>query len=334
MTMSLSSLLTAPIDVGEPDVSGPLAVFPLFGPQPRLAYRSFAQACQAGAVVRELPGGASVRDVLVENGSDQPLLLYEGEEVIGAQQNRTFDVAVLVLAGAKLQVPVSCVEAGRWDGSRHAERFAPAPQTAYPELRRAKHVQAAAAAAVGREARADQGAVWEEVASKSYRHSVASATSAMSDIYDSRGDRLAEMQDAMRLRERQCGALVAIGGRFQVVDWVSRPDVYASLHGPLVRGYALDALEAADSPVPDAADARGLMELALGAPTRREPAVGAGERVRFAEGEVVGSALSAEDELVQLTAFAGASTAPPPPGAASARAARVRRPSRRRPPQA
>lgn len=328
---ALASLLAGPVEVGAPDVSGPLAVFPLFGPEPRLAYRSFAQACQAGVVVRELPGGASVRDVLVENGSDQPVLLYEGEEVIGAQQNRTFDVAILVLAGSKLQVPVSCVEAGRWDGARHGESFAPAPQAAYPELRRAKHVQAAAAAAVGREARADQGAVWEEVAAKSYRHSVASVTSAMSDIYDSRGDRLAEMEDGVRLRDGQRGALVAIGGRFEVIDWVSRPDVFASLHGPLLRGYALDALEASPGPVPGEADARGLVDLALGARTRREPAVGAGERMRFAEGDVVGSALAADGELVQLTAFAG----PRPPAApGSVRAARVRRPSGRRPRQA
>ena len=35
-------------------------------------------------------------------------------------------------------IPVSCVEHGRWDSSRPAERFVPAPQAAYPELRRAK----------------------------------------------------------------------------------------------------------------------------------------------------------------------------------------------------
>jgi hypothetical protein len=59
-----------------------------------------------------------------------------GEEVLGAQQNRTFDVSVLVAATSALRVPVSCVEAGRWDGGRHDEALALAPQTANPRLRR------------------------------------------------------------------------------------------------------------------------------------------------------------------------------------------------------
>ena len=47
----------------------------------------------------------------------------------------------------------------------------------------------------------------------------------------------------MNRRDGQLGALVAIGGRFSVLDWVGRADVFAALHGPLVQGYALDALE-------------------------------------------------------------------------------------------
>ena len=70
-------------------------------------------------------GAASVRALVIENPTDLPLLVYEGEEVLGAQQNRTFDDSVLVASGEKLRVDVSCVEAGRWDGSRR-ERATPA----------------------------------------------------------------------------------------------------------------------------------------------------------------------------------------------------------------
>jgi hypothetical protein len=142
--------------LGEPQVAGPLAVFPVFGPDPRLQYRAFSQAMGLGALVKELDSGASVRELLVENPTDQPVLIFEGEEVLGAQQNRTFDVSVLVGAGARARVPVSCVEAGRWDGTRHAERFEPAPQTADPGLRRVKRLRSNHAAAAGLPAVADQ----------------------------------------------------------------------------------------------------------------------------------------------------------------------------------
>src|SRR3954447_2293164 len=97
--------LAEPLRVGAPDVHGPLAVFPLFGPPPRLDYLSFAQAASAGVAIKELETMASVNDLLVINPLDEPVLLYEGEEVLGAQQNRTFDVSVLVAAHAQLEVP-------------------------------------------------------------------------------------------------------------------------------------------------------------------------------------------------------------------------------------
>src|SRR3954469_8683629 len=124
---ALQDHLAEPLSVGDPDVHGPLAVFPLFGPPPRLEYLPFAQAAALGVSIKELEGIASVNDLVVINPLDKPVLLYEGEEVLGAQQNRTFDVSVLVPARSHLQVPVSCVEQRRWDGRRHGEAFTPAP---------------------------------------------------------------------------------------------------------------------------------------------------------------------------------------------------------------
>ncbi len=245
-TTTIRDHLSEPIRVEAPDVAGPLAVFPLFGPEPSEQYLSLAKGRALGVKIGEDDRGASVRDIVVQNGAETPVLLYEGEEVLGAQQNRTFDVSVLVPEKEQLRVPVSCVEAGRWDGSRHAEDFTPAPQHAYPELRRMKNRQAREAVMQGREARAVQSAVWDNVASKSDAHDVSSPTGAMHDIYETHRGRLAELSGAMRLREGQCGALVAIGGRFAVLDYVGRADVFADLFGPLVQGYALDALEAGD----------------------------------------------------------------------------------------
>jgi len=111
----------------------------LFGPPPVAEYVAFADGVARGLLVKELEDGASVGDLVVLNPTDANVLLYEGEEVLGAQQNRTFDVSVLVAASRSLRVPVSCVEHGRWDGARHGEAFRPAPQAAYPSLRAMKN---------------------------------------------------------------------------------------------------------------------------------------------------------------------------------------------------
>src|SRR3954467_13430615 len=118
---TLNDVLGAPLRVGAPDVHGPLAVFPLFGPPPVLEYVAFADGCARGVVVKELADAASVNDLVVVNDRGVAVLLYEGEEDLGAQQNRARGVSVLVPAGASLPFPVSCVEDGRCYDTRDGE---------------------------------------------------------------------------------------------------------------------------------------------------------------------------------------------------------------------
>jgi hypothetical protein len=325
---SLNAYLDAPIVVGEPDVAGPLAVFPLFGAPATFEYQSLAQGGAHGVSVKELPGGASVNDLIVTNPTGLPVLLFEGEEVLGAQQNRTFDVSILVGAQSTLRAPVSCVEAGRWDGRRHNEDFTPAPQAAYPSLRRLKNEAVHASLAAGMEARADQDAVWKEVDHKLDSLAVVAPTRAMHDGYEARRRELAELTGACGLKPEQTGMLVAIGGEFTVLDRVSQPLVLASLYEPLVQGYALDAfgVVATDVEPPSVDQASEFVESVLATPTLERDGLGLGRDVRLSRGRATGAGVVCADELVQLSVFAvnGRSSD------AQLRSARIRRPSRRR----
>src|SRR3954469_14208191 len=225
--------------LGEPQVAGPLAVFPVFGPEQRLDYRAFAQATELGALVKELDGGASVGELVVKNPTDLPLLVYEGEEVLGAQQNRTFDASVLVGAGKGVTLHVSCVEEGRWDSTRHGEALAPAPQAADPSLRRVKRQAANVRALRGETARADQAQVWGEVRSRLADHKIASASGALSDVYDGRRDSIGMLVEAVSHVDGQLGAVAQVSGRPIALDLVSRSGVFAALLPRLVRGYSL-----------------------------------------------------------------------------------------------
>ena len=325
--LTLTNYLEHPLVVGDPDVAGPLAVFPLFGPAARLEYQSFAQGAAHGVSIKELAGGASVNDLVVHNPTSLPLLLFEGEEVLGAQQNRTFDVSVLVGAASTVTVPVSCVEAGRWDGSRHSEDFAPAPQAAYPSLRRLKNEAVYASVVRGAEARADQGAVWEEVDHKLGLLSAAAPTRAMHDGYEARRRELADLTGACSVKPQQTGMLVAIGGDFTVLDHVSQPLVLGSLHEPLVQGYALDALGVADAEVPSVDRATEFVESLLAAPVLERDGLGLGRDVRLESVAVTAAGVVCADEIVQLSVFAGGGNRA---ADGAVQGTRIRRPSRRR----
>ena len=190
---TLADFLAAPLRVGDPDVHGPLAVFPLFGPRAARSSTSRSpRASRRGLLVKEIEGGASVNDLVVLNPTDVPVLLYEGEEVLGAQQNRTFDVSVLVAAGRSLRVPVSCVEHGRWDGVAPRRGVPPGAAGRLPVAARVKNRAAHARVAAGMAARADAGRGVGRGRREVEPPGVGRPTGAMHDIYEHRRDRLRE----------------------------------------------------------------------------------------------------------------------------------------------
>jgi hypothetical protein len=304
----LGEQLAGPLSVEAPQRTGALTVFPIVTDRSSaLGYRAFADARGSGVVVQEARAGGSVGDVAVVNPLDAPVLLYEGEEIRGAQQNRTFDVSVLVGARSKAVVPVSCVEAGRWEHRRGGEAFTPAPQTAYPELRAHKSRRVRAAHHVGAALRANQGEVWENVRAKSDRLRVASPTAAMHDVYESRRDVLSRAAERIPARPGQVGMLVAIGGAFRVLDYVSDVTAFATLHGPLVQGYALDAVDPrvrSQGSGPSRDDARDVLALLLRAAPSARPGVGLGEQLAFEGAPLSGTGLACDGELVALSAYA------------------------------
>ncbi len=247
-----------------------------------LEYRAFSDAIEHGAFVKELDQGASVNRLLVGNPTDRALLLYEGEQVIGAQQDRAMDSNVLVGAGAQVEVPVSCVEQGRWDGRRHDEHFKPAPHADDPSLRRIKRESALRSAEQGLAGRPAQGEVWHEVGSRLRHFGVDSQSSKFGDLFEQRRGEIGALADDIEPAADQVGALACVGGAPIALDVVSRPEVFRALHDRLVRGYALDALSAgpAQGNVADQAAAGAFLARALTASRRPVPTPGLGRGAR------------------------------------------------------
>lgn len=216
------------VQVGEPVEHRGIVVTPLFPRRdPVASFITLDEALPQGLRITEVDEAGSVPELVVRNPLTERVLLYDGEELVGAKQNRIVERSVLVAAGATLKIPVKCVEQGRW--SRRTAHFEPVPRAAYPELRRATLD--------------GQAAVWDEVAAKSHRLRAASPTGAVEAVYERRSSTIEEYLDALPRQDGQCGALVGIAGRLTCLDYVSRSDVFAGLHGKLLRGYALSALE-------------------------------------------------------------------------------------------
>ena len=167
-TVKFRELLST-LTIGQPSHHHNLTFFPLLWPETHApSYTLLSTAIEAGeAVVEEVNESGSVPNLAVTNKCKRPLLIPEGEILMGAKQNRVINVTVLVAAGVKFVLPVSCVEAGRWRyQSRHFESKFCAP----PSLRNKKMKAVHRNRAESGVAASDQGEVWDEV--KACLHSV------------------------------------------------------------------------------------------------------------------------------------------------------------------
>lgn len=231
------------IRVGDPICHEGLAVFPLFAePSRGVDYDLSDEAINKGNVtVEEVSESGSVPDLAVENSGDLLVLFLEGEELVGAKQNRILNTSVLIAAHTKSRIPVSCVEAGRWGyKSRH---FGSGGTHSPSMLRRVLKASVSKSVRENRGHRSDQGEVWEEVARQQSALGASSGTSAMSDTFEAHRKRLDEFRENLNYIENAAGAAVAVGGKVVAIDLFDKPTTCGRVWNRLLSGAILDALE-------------------------------------------------------------------------------------------
>jgi hypothetical protein len=232
----------AALRLGEPQAHGSLTVVPLsFWSDRGPRYETLSAALRAGTFhVTEVSDGGSVPKLRVVNEGATGVLMLDGEELVGAKQNRVLNAAVFVREKSSMVVPVSCVEAGRWHSSGY--EFADEEFVVHAQVRRAVHESVSLNLCMEGDHRSDQGRVWDEVAGLQEFAERPSQTGAHRDVYAQRAGDIAGYLDAFPLQSGQHGLLVLRDGEVVGLDFVSRAGCYAQLHAKLLRSYAFDAV--------------------------------------------------------------------------------------------
>lgn len=279
----------------EPDITcGPdlsfhnLTIVPLLGKsETEPKYDTLDAALAAGSLhITETSDAGSVPKIRVRNTGRRPVLIIDGEELVGAKQNRTVNLSILVDAAAD----VTC-RSPAWrpaGGTAARARFASSPRTHFAAGRAAKSAQVSASLMNAGTARADQGQVWEGIAERSSRLRAHSDTRAMADIFERNADPIEAYVRALRSRKHQVGAVFILNGEPTGLDLFDCAPTFKALFPKILRGYALDALALQDEGIPSAgasserpdirrARATRLMTDALDAPRHefRLPGLGA-----------------------------------------------------------
>ena len=293
--MTLPTLET--VSVGTPIERFGISLFPLFLPGNELPAIATGEA--SGLVIDELDT-ASVQALRATNPTDKPALLVEGEHFLGGKQNRAINVSVLVDSMSRLEVPVSCLEQGRWGSRqawRRAEAFAPA------------RVRATKRAGVSRSMResgprlGDQDGVWDEVGATLRSEGVASRTAAAADLDEtdrwqsSRAEAVAKLVEKGPL-QGQCGVAVAVGGRIASMDLFGAPHLLAPHWGKLVRSLFAQQGPGLPGRQPSRDQVKALVQRFGCAPGQNTPGVGLGVEHRISDVELTGQALTLNGAVV------------------------------------
>ena len=227
------------LHVGSGTTAGPLTLFPVWTDAPLAPQRRYVTT---GAVVAELPDGATVGALRVTNPRHRPLLVCEGTVLEGGWQHRAVAESVIVAAGASATVPVVCVEAGRWGGQGgHGGGRRRVPSAVRGGLRGLTAVQAE---------RVDrQSDVWGRVAGYQERHG-RTATGSLVDVQRSLDDRVAQVLAGTAPLPAQRGVVVAAGGHPVLLEVFDHPDTLGTHWRSILASVALDVLDVAPVPTP------------------------------------------------------------------------------------
>lgn len=284
--------------VGSPITRLGVSFFPVYlqgNPLP-----SIATGSSSGLIVSEFDV-ATVGALKVTNPTGKPILIVEGEHFTGGKQNRTINATVLVPAGSSLEIPVSCLEQGRWGRHRawrRAEAFAP------ERIRKRKRASVNRSFSVNRNRMSDQHGIWDDISTMMLREGVASPTNAADELEKTYRRHHARRDTVEALVERgplpgQCGMVVAHGRDVTAMDLFGAPHLLRKHWGALVRSHFIESTPSSGCPSATLA-LRKIRRLGT-SPAETAPGVGLGCEYRVTGHRLTGQALVLDDVLIHAS---------------------------------
>jgi len=286
-----------------------LALYPLLSTYSSgLEYLLLDEALSENLIkVVEVDSDGSVPELKVVNKSPKMILILDGEELVGAKQNRIVNTTILVKGKTTIVIPVSCVEHGRW--SYDSPRFHSQKRMMSSNLRAMKTEQINYSVRSSGEFRADQGAIWDGIAEKANRMAAPSPTGAMAAIYDKEMPSIEEYVKHFSLIDSQVGAIFMINGQVAGLDAFGKLGTFSEIFRKLLESYALDAIDWYDPEKDHKAlksEVTKFQKATLSANAEARPSVGLGTDFRLESKKITGFALALDDQLLHISIFARA----------------------------
>jgi hypothetical protein len=220
-----------------------------------------------------------VSELMLENKSDRPLFIQEGDRVVGGKQDRIIGSSFVVPPkSGKVPVPSFCVEQGRWHEGQHARGFVSGDNRCYAP----KEVRSAA------KYEKDQGKVWENVAgAKKQAQDAVQApntdTSLNETLENAKVKQLcdayaAALSGVLEKHKDAVGVAIAMNGKIEEINIYPAPALLRKIYARIVQSYTLAAVaKRTNAAAPAASDVVAMMKDGEKAETKKETINGQNE---------------------------------------------------------
>ena len=253
------------------------------------------------ARITETSPAGQVPFLLLKNTGDQPIIVLDGEEVVGGKQNRIINTTLVIMAGTSVKIPVSCIQAGRW---QHQRAYFDSTGSVFRARSRA--VQKATVSASVRENggfRSDQSAVWDEVSTSLHELGVHSDTSDFREGRESVEHKLEEYVEVIRPAENQIGAIFINAQGILGLEILGTPPLFSQVCDKVIRSFAFEVLGAADLNGASIEEATRWWDKILKSRVTGHTSPGAGVDIRVGAEDLIGSGLFWNGVLVHFSCF-------------------------------
>jgi len=234
---------------------------------------------------------STVNTIIVENKSVVPLLLVDGEEIVGGDQNRIMDATILIAPESESKIPVNCTEHGRWG---YKSEFKQSEHIANYQTRLAKHRAFRSNASV-------QKAVWDSIDDLEMSRSFSSPTQAMSESYENAKADLNEFLEAFDIVEGQSGIVVLIDGEVKGFEVFLNSEIYREYHEKILKSYLINADVNDNVFTIDTDTIKSVIDDALSNESEEVKNIGLESRFELKSEEGIGSVYTYKDELIHMS---------------------------------
>lgn len=171
-----------------------------------------------------------VNTLIVKNKSTTPLILIDGEEIIGGDQNRIVNESIVIDAHDGMKIPVNCTEKGRWGFKKD---FEPSNHIANYRTRLAK-------ASAIKNNQDVQHNVWASIDELENARENYSQTQAMAESYENANYDLAKIISDFKIIDGQTGIMIFVDGAIKGFEMFLNSEIYADYHEKILKSYLID----------------------------------------------------------------------------------------------